>query len=170
LTEDQWRNASLGERVCHLARADVNRGVREVPRGSNCGPVVSEMLRLAGIFSPAAWCGAAVYCWVIAAGGDRRKLPRFPASTYWWWRWARDSGRLADQPARGRLFVWNGRAGGHIGCCMDGANPTRTIEGNTDDQGSREGWKVAERMRQRSFLQGFPRWGFILIGDDLFEE
>lgn len=169
MDDEAWNRASLSERALHVARSQERLDVREIPKGSNWGKVVQMYLKVAGLFSPAPWCAAFVTWCLIESGADRKKLPKNPASTYFWWAWAKERGRLADGPRRGDLFVWNGKSGGHIGFCLNDAGKFRTLEGNTNDDGSREGYEVAELTRRTSDLQRHPRWGFILITDSLYE-
>lgn len=157
----QWASLPLPERFLYVARSQV--GVREVT--ANWSPVIKLYLKVAGVFFPAPWCAAFLTWCLLEAGADRKKLPKFPASTYYWWSWAKANGRLLNAPSRGRLIVVNGAKGGHIGVvrAVDGAL-VETIEGNTDDKGSREGIKVADRTRMwRRYLDQYPRHGFISL-------
>lgn len=166
LTDSAWSNASLAERALHVAHSQL--GVKEV--GANWGPMVKIYLAVAGVFSPAPWCASFVTWCLVQSGADRKKLPKLAASTYYWWQWAKDRHADNSDHKRGRLFVWNGKAGGHIGFIAETITPSmfRTIEGNTDDHGSREGTKVAERKRTTAQVSSFPRWTFISIGDELY--
>lgn len=164
LTDGAWDGATLAERALHVARSQDS--VREA--GTNWGPKVSLYLRLAGIFSPAPWCAAFVTWCLVEAGADRKKLPKFAASTYFWYAWANKTGRARTFPERGRVAVQNGAGGGHIWFCLSGADPHRTLEGNTNPGGSREGYGVFERKRHATNMRKHPRWCFIAIGDDLY--
>ena len=160
LTDEQWRNLPLPERALHVARAQLDLGVREVT--SNWGPAIRLYLAVVGLFTPAPWCAAFVTWCLLEAGAVRQKLPKLAASTYYWWLWAKQNGRLHTAPARGMGAVWNGKGGGHIMFVAQVlGNAIRTIEGNTDDKGGREGVKVAERQRFVSSFKSYPRWGFI---------
>lgn len=163
-----WAEASLAERT--LAVLDSQVGVAESP--SNWGPKVSLYLRAAGIFSPAPWCAALLTWALLEAGADRKKLPKFAASTYFWWDWARKNKRLitdGKRARRGFFGVWNGKGGGHIFAVTrpQGTYSVMTIEGNTNEAGEREGKYVMRRYRPWSQISAYPRHGWIVIDDSL---
>ena len=162
-TETTWNSAALQERTLFVARSQQKEGVKEV--GNNWGPVVKMYLKVAGLRSPAPWCAAFLTWCLVEAGADRKKLPKNPASTYFWWKWAKDTDRTMVTPGRGNVFVWNGKGGGHIGLItgIDRGMLT-TIEGNTNEEGSREGTAVMNKLRKMSRIQSFPRWAYIDIG------
>lgn len=176
MSQHVWRNASLAERTVHVLNAVL--GVREV--GWNWGARVKEFLAAAGVFVPAPWC-AALLTWALReAGADRRKLPKYPASTYFWWAWAKDCGRLQSVYSGDRGdFVVGNSGSGHIvairavldnsdGDPRDGDfTHYSTLEGNTNAQGSREGHQVARRTRTPGWARSYKRHGVIRIDDDL---
>lgn len=166
--QPRWATASLAERTLMVLDSQV--GVEESP--SNWGPKVSLYLRAAGIFSPAPWCAALLTWALLEAGADRKKLPRFAASTYYWHEWARQTKRLINdgqRAQRGFFGVWNGKGGGHIFAVTErkGAYSVATIEGNTNAAGSREGKFVMRRVRSWSQMAAYPRFGWIVIDDFL---
>jgi hypothetical protein len=170
LTDAQYRALPVHERALHVARK--HDRVREAT-GKNDGFWVSAFLKAAGLVGRYPWCAAyAYYC--LREAGWEAKGPKHPASTYFWWEWARDSGRLIKPNSnaalletikRGDLFVWNGKGGGHIGFVLrvlpDGS--FLTLEGNTNKAGSREGDGVYDRVRHIKTLRKYPRWGFIRV-------
>jgi hypothetical protein len=165
---DGWASAPLSERVLMVLDSQV--GVKESP--SNWGPKVSMYLRAAGILSPAAWCAALLTWALLEAGADRKKLPRFAASTYYWWKWAQENKRLITDGSRffrGHFGVWNGKGGGHIFAVTrkSGTFSADTIEGNTNAAGAREGKYVMRRYRPWSQISAYPRHGWIVIDDSL---
>lgn len=162
LTDEQFSALAFPDRVCHCAHADL--GVEENPRGSNWGHPVQDWLHDAGVNVPAAWCAAAGFHWMVRAGMDAHRLKEliiYPASTFYLYQWAVSSLRLRKEPKRGRLFVYNKASGGHTGVCLSDGEPFRQISGNTNQDGAREGYIVAERLYHLSHLQQYPRWGFI---------
>ena len=166
LSDAEYTALPLSERALHVAASLVGKG--EIPEGSNWGPFVEALLRRAGLSAPAPWCAAFVYWCLLEAGADSRKLWKHPASTYYLWEWAKRTGRLRQTgAARGELFVWNGPGGGHCGLVISNGNAFRTIEGNTNDDGSREGYEVARRDRTVLGLSKYPRWGLIEIDGGL---
>lgn len=137
---------------------------------------IAEFLRSCGISSPAPWCAAFVYHCCIEAGVSPERLParHLAASTYQWAKWAAEHSRLRTLgpdgagPSRGDLFVWNsslsgGRVGavtgsGHIGFVCSAVRDKgrvllRTIEGNSNADGGRDGTALIRRG-SRSGLPG----------------
>lgn len=166
LTQAEWAASKLSERALHVARS--YEGERE--SAANDSKLIRAWLKLAGVFFPAPWCAAFVTACLVEAGADRKKLPRFAASTYYWWLWAKNSRRLRQVGVRGDVFVWNGRDGGHTGFVRQGGGgdpKIGTLEGNTNDEGSREGYEVCERVRWTSEISRHPRWGYIVIDEGL---
>lgn len=170
LTDSQYSNLTLTERYLHQANSYV--GQKEI--GNNWGPFVKATLKLSGIGYPAPWCAAFIKRCLKEANWELNG-PIYPASTYYWYIWAKKNSRLitpktgqefADTVKRGMLFVWNGPDGGHIGAIVTVYPETLTfdtIEGNTNSKGSREGNQVARKTRSLSSLKVYPRWGFIDI-------
>lgn len=166
LTAEQWANAPLSERALHVARSQERNRVREL--SPNWGGMVTIYLRVAGWRSPAPWCAAFVFWCLLESGADRKKLWGLPASTLSLYQWASKGKRIKQNAFanRGDLFVWNDGRAGHTGFVANriGVAHFKTIEGNTDDAGSREGVRVAERTRSYSLLRTFRFWGFIDLG------
>lgn len=167
LEGDAWKNASLVERCVHVARSQERQKVRELK--PNWGGMVTVYLNVAGWFTPAPWCAAFVYWCLVESGADKKRLWKNPASTWSLYMWAKATGRLGRVPGRGRAFVWNTGSetkpgSGHTGFCLSAANPTPTIEGNTDSKGSREGVMVAQKERPGNLLRRFPLWGYVDFG------
>jgi hypothetical protein len=137
-------------------------GVLEAPPGSNRGPRVDTYLRSVGLEPGAgsfAWCAAFVYfCFNEASQKRRRRNPLVrTAGVLEHWNRAEQRGarriKGADALARpelikpGQIFVMDfGRGAGHTGV-VRGLRDGKliTIEGNTNDGGSREGIGVFER-------------------------
>lgn len=162
LSDEAYTRLPVWERALHQARSQV--GVEEVPRGSNWGPQVSEYLKATGLNSPAYWCAAFV-TWCYKQSKSIYILPKNKASTYYWFVFAKQSNILFKTPERGDLFVWNNDNGGHIGFVMEvKGDRFRTIEGNSNTDGSRNGYEVVERWRSVDELVRHKRWGFIRMG------
>ena len=151
-------------KVLEVASKEV--GVREEPPGSNRGPRVDEYLRSVKL-DPAggsfAWCAAFVYwCFEQAAVSLGRDNPVIcTAGVLDHWRRAQQVGipRVAaaeaiDDPGRvrpGMIFVLDAGGGaGHTGL-VESVQGGRlvTIEGNTNDDGSREGIGVFRRSGRK---------------------
>jgi CHAP domain-containing protein/putative peptidoglycan binding protein len=158
--------------VLKTAAAEV--GTMEEPPGSNRGPRVDQYLKAVGL-DPAAgsfsWCAAFVYwCFGESAPGVGRTNPVVrTAGVMDHWRRAEQAGarRLAADdatadPSRihpGMIFVLDTGGGfGHTGLveAIDGGRLI-TVEGNTNDGGSREGVGVFRRNGRKiiSINRGF---------------
>jgi hypothetical protein len=163
---------ALLARVVKIAGDEL--GVLEVPPGSNRGPRVDEYLRVVGLDAAAGsfpWCAAFVYwCFDQAARGLGRSNPVVrTAGVLNHWRRAAQHGvpRLAAadataNPGRvrpGMIFVQDfGGGAGHTGL-VESVQGGRlvTLEGNTNDDGSREGIGVFRRTGRKivSINKGF---------------
>lgn len=141
-----------------LDRATGQIGQDEKPvHGSNWGHPVQDYLASVNIFVPAAWCMAFIYwCFKDAAnqlgiGCPLKKTgqvlaqlhntdPKFVVKV--------DGPAFEFQP--GDIFILDlGHGLGHCGMVIsvneDGS--ANTVEGNTNDTGSREGFEVAQKVR-----------------------
>ncbi|PQJ09563.1 CHAP domain-containing protein [Flavipsychrobacter stenotrophus] len=147
--------------VLELARKEI--GVQEVPKNSNKGPRVEEYLRSVGLGGGYAWCAALVY-WlylqaakqlgvsspVVKTGGVLvcyNKTNPLQIVTV---------AQAIAQPellVPGMQFIMRFANGtGHTGlieavAITKAGIMLKTIEGNTNDDGSREGYMVARRNR-----------------------
>lgn len=160
VTAVEWENLPLRERWLHVMRSQM--GVREYP--SNWGAMVKLYLKVAGIFTPAPWCLALVTWALVEAGVPRSRLPKLAASSYFWWKWAREENRLLSSPKRGDVGLWNEDSGGHGFAIrsVDGKF-VGTLEGNTNSKGAREGVEAAERTRSIASIRDHKRWGFVNV-------
>jgi peptidoglycan hydrolase-like protein with peptidoglycan-binding domain len=170
----------LAAAALDAARGEV--GVREVPPGSNRGPEVDAYLRTVGL-EPAggsyAWCAAFVY-WCYdrgaAALGVPNPLPR-TAGVLALWNGAGRAGaeriaaaEVSVRPSlvrSGQIFVLSTGGGlGHVGLVesVDGGVLT-TIEGNTNDGGSREGIGVFRRSGPNGRKIASINRGFVQLPD-----
>jgi hypothetical protein len=163
ITPNQWRGLPLPERALQLAAqfCDIDH-VKEEPIGSNRGAWVNTFLRYARGEPGEPWCAAFVaYC--VGQAGRNMYAPnygdgvRYPASVASWVDWARAAGRWSRTPRRGRLFAI-ARAGlSHLGFVTE-AHPDATfstIEGNSNENGSREGYEVCRHIRRIDSVSGF---------------
>lgn len=116
------------------------------------------MLKAVGLGPGYAWCAAFVRAMLNDAGLSNRGLQgRKAAAVIEWAKWAKSQNRLvaAHKAAEGDLFYWiNPNGTGHIGIVEHIEYNTQgkhwaitTIEGNTNQAGSREGDGVYEKER-----------------------
>jgi hypothetical protein len=138
-------------------------GVMEDPVGSNCGPRVNQYLESVGDKGGLPWCAAFVYwCFQQAAAALQMSNPATRtagAVDVWDEAGTRGVRRVAsavaaDRPVLvqpGMVFVIaTGGGHGHVGLVekIEGVVLT-TIEGNTNNGGSREGIGVFRRTARR---------------------
>jgi CHAP domain-containing protein len=148
---------TLAQKTLEIATAQV--GVEEMPRNSNSGPEVEIYLRSVGLAKGYPWCMAFIYwCTQKAALQIGAKNP------------LKKTGGVLDQynsrpllvkkvPLPGDIFIIDLKEGlGHAGI-VDKVTGTTiyTIEGNTNDNGGREGYKVSKRKRDIKSIKGFLR-------------
>lgn len=144
----------------HIQTAITQIGKEEVPRGSNWGtvdqPAVINYLKSVGITFPASWCMAFVY-WCCKQAYPTNPLVKTGGVMNQW-------NKIAPQfkhntPLAGDIFIQDhGHGLGHTGFVESVVgDEIFTIEGNTNDTGSREGYIVCRRVRKISSCIGFIR-------------
>lgn len=155
-----------------VREAEAMLDVREAT-GHNDGPEVAAILQSVGLGEGYSWCGAFVYANYRLAGIE---LPP-PARAYAWaptwtasrviWRSSELRGigeRKAVQPGPGDVFgLWFASKGrvAHVGLVTDwqpGSKYARTIEGNTNGAGGREGDGVYAKRRLKAQIHAVSRW------------
>ena len=127
--------------------------------GANDGPWVEAILRLVGLGKGLPWCAAFVTMGLDIAYRGANPLPR-TASCDVLLAHARAHGMLVAEPAAGDVFLLmkTPTDAVHAGFVTDAnATAAKTIEGNTNEGGSRDGWGVFARTRKRSPLLLFIR-------------
>lgn len=150
--------SQLSEKAIEIAITQI--GVQETPRGSNWGHPVQDYLQRVGIDFPASWCMALVY-WsfdeaakaintinpMVKTGGVLRAYNEAM------------SHHVTDYQ-RGDIFIMDiGHGLGHTGIILSIENGMlNTIEGNTNDTGSREGFEVCYKKRDPKKIKGYLRY------------
>ena len=152
-------NTTLAQRALQIAISQL--GIQEKPRGSNGGPEVTAYLKSIGLGAGYAWCMAFVYWCTKKASlemGVRNPLIKTGGVMFQY-----NNTTLRKLPNRssginpGDIFIMAfGHGTGHTGFVekVEGGL-VHTIEGNTNDDGSREGYEVARRTRPLSSIKGF---------------
>lgn len=138
-------------------------GVREVPKDSNRGKRVEEYQAATWLEGTGwAWC-AAFLCWGFRKLGEEMALPFDRPRTAAAWgfeEWAREEGLKLYKP-RGTIqagdivmFTFS-----HIGLATEHEKGgfVKTIEGNTNTSGSREGGGVYAQRRAVSLIRSHVR-------------
>jgi CHAP domain len=144
-------------------------GTAEIPKGSNCGPVVNEF-KAATTLDPKGnwpWCAAFVsYCvqkLIPATDGESIDKPPLLAAAYSFESWGKKNNALVFKPSQippykiepGDIAIYNFS---HVGIVSKGGTKTfEAIEGNTDSAGGREGYEVARKTRSTSLVKCFVR-------------
>lgn len=157
----------------HIEIAISQIGKEENPRGSNWGDDVAKYLKSVGINFPASWCMAFVYWCVEEAkvripdgtGGLKNPLLKTGGVMKQWneidntFPITKIKLRHIVEPKDGDIFIMDfGKGLGHTGFVekVEG-DVLHTIEGNTNDTGSREGYEVCRRVRKASTMKGYIR-------------
>ncbi len=157
----------IGEVALSIAISQL--GQQEQPKGSNSGPMVDQYLASVGLKPGYAWCQAFVH-WCYQEAAKVAKVPSLvPRTGGVAACWKTTKGRkislaqAKDDPSLikpGYQFVLLFHGGvGHTGIVerVEG-NVIHTIEGNSNDDGSREGYEVVRHTR---VIGGLALVGFI---------
>lgn len=151
---------TLRNRALEIAQSQI--GVQEIPKNSNAGPAVEKYLKSVGLGKGYAWCMAFVY-WSVKSASIELNIENPLAKTAGVLDMYRKmvKNRVAT-PQPGDFFIMDfGKGAGHTGF-VEKLLPNgkmQTIEGNTNDNGSREGYEVARRYdRKVSQMKGFIRF------------
>lgn len=141
-----------------LAVAISQIGQDEKPHGSNWGKPVKDYLASVNINFPASWCMAFMYwCFREAAAilGVENTAVKTGGVLAAWNKAPKEAKK--KDPAIGAVFIMDlGKGLGHTGIVEKfDANFIWTVEGNTNDTGSREGIEVARRKRARKTIKGY---------------
>lgn len=153
-----------------LTEAEHYRGEVELPSGSNRSVRIDYWnYEAIGLWKPfpvgaqgAPWCVAYINAVGRQALGYAWPLPRVMSAAQAVADWGAGKGIKHELPKVGDIFAkYYPTAGryGHVGFVtgVEG-NRIRTIEGNTNEGGSREGYGVFERTRQVTDQYCFIRW------------
>lgn len=144
-----------------LAIAITQNGVEEVPKNSNAGPDVSVYLKSVGLAPGNPWCMAFVYWCVNKAAkqlGIKNPLIKTGSVLYQYRNTTlRKLPKTSKGIKAGDIFIIDfGGGKGHTGFVEKFENGiVYTIEGNTNDEGSREGYEVARKQRAISSITAF---------------
>lgn len=150
---------TLKERALEVAISQL--GVEEEPKGSNGGPQVNKYLRSVGLGSGYSWCMAFVY-WCFKEAAEKMAVNNplvKTAGVIHHYNRARPEVKFS-YPQPGDIFIMDyGKGLGHTGI-VEKVEPdyVHTIEGNTNDEGSREGYEVCRRRRPRSKIKAYLRY------------
>jgi hypothetical protein len=144
-----------------LEIALTQEGICEEPKNSNSGPVVNQYLKSVGLGKGYPWCMAFVY-WCVGKAANMLEVKN-PLQKTGGVMLQYSTCNLRKLPKTskaikpGDIFIMEfGHGTGHTGFVVSIKNNlVYTIEGNTNDDGSREGYEVALRQRPLSSFKGF---------------
>ena len=147
----------LAEETLKVATSQL--GVQEMPKGSNAGPQVEGYLKSVGLGKGNAWCMAFVYWCVMNASKNKAVINPLKKTAGVLDQWNSKPLLKQNQPQSGDIFIMDfGKGQGHTGIVEKVVGlKVMTIEGNTNDDGSREGYEVCRRERSISSIKGFLR-------------
>lgn len=144
-----------------LEIALTQEGVSEEPKGSNWGAKVKEYLAAAGLKASAPWCMSfVVWCFEQSAKEKGIKSPLAKTGGVLnQWNLKKEKLGIKANPQPGDIFIMRFAHGtGHTGIVISSdANFITSIEGNTNDDGSREGYEVAIRKRLKTSIMAYLR-------------
>lgn len=144
-----------------LEKAISQMDEQEKPKGSNWGHPVQDYLASVGIRFPASWCMAFVY-WSFNEAAKELTIPNPLVKTggvLAAWNKAKNN-RTKTDPQVGDIFIMDfGHGLGHTGI-VEKVNPDsiETVEGNSNDTGSREGYEVCRKTRLKTKILGYLRY------------
>lgn len=151
---------TLQQKALEIAITQI--GVQEQPHGSNKGPEVNEYLKSVDVPQGNSWCMAFIYwCFNQAAGKMSVKNSLFKTgSVMKQWEMRKVTFGVYNFPQPGDIFIQDhGKGLGHTGIVEAVHDESLdTIEGNTNDDGSREGYEVCRRKRARGKVVGYLRF------------
>jgi len=121
------------------------------PPYNNVGPDVNRFLTLAGAEPGEPWCASFGTTMLLDSGVSRGALPDLAASVVFGWiAWTRANSLALSAPVRGCAgLIQETASSGHWTWVSDdnGDGTVKTIEGNTNLDGSSDGYGVFRRTR-----------------------
>ena len=140
-----------------ITNAASQLGLKE--QKGNKGPNVAKYLQVGGLGEGYAWCAGFV-CWCVEQvnrqTGLKSKL-KYSAGVLAMYN--QNKPLQVTEPQRGDIFIMAFKNGtGHTGIITGIQGDTiHTIEGNTNDEGAREGDGVYTRKRFKKYMHGYLR-------------
>ena len=152
----------ISDRDCVKNVYESQVGIREIG-GNNSGPQVEIYLKSAGLSKGNAWCGAFVYWSIIQCVDIKIQDPGwapswFPQSKLIYVRGKLDKRSPQYGDLIGIYFQDKGRIA-HVGFYdSESKDFITTVEGNTNEAGSREGDGVYKKKRIKSQINSISSW------------
>jgi hypothetical protein len=155
----------LIDRVLEIAYSEMKEGGnKKETEGSNSGPQVRKYLASVGITWPDQWCAAFVYYCInkVCINQNLKNLLRPTGYCPYIAEWGKNNKIYSSDPEKGDIFLlmdninppWK-----HTGFVTQvmSATVVKTIEGNTNNDGSANGDGIYERSRSTGSL-AFVKW------------
>lgn len=138
-----------------LQKAIGQLGQQEHPKGSNWGHPVQDYLASVGVRFPAAWCIAFIYWCFNDAAKELNAINRMHRSggvlDVWHHtdpKYKHPQGETGFVPQAGDICIMDHGGGlGHAGLVESFTDNVNLVEGNTNNNGSREGFEVERKSR-----------------------
>ena len=150
------RNSRTSSCIIDVASSQI--GVHEIK--PNDGPEIKVYLHSVGVYTPAPWCAAFVH-WVLLTCGIETDITAWsPSCVAQNVVYARGKGGSVEAGDVGTLYYSSLGRVGHAFLIEDwgSGNKVRTIEGNSNDNGSREGTSVVRRIRLKKTIYKVSRY------------
>ena len=149
--------STLGKKTLEIAISQL--GVQEIPKNSNAGPAVEKYLKSVGLGKGYSWCMAFMYWCAKEASTQLGVLNPLFKTAGVLAMYNKEQHLIVTIPQPGDIFIMDfGKGQGHTGIVEKVENNTvHTIEGNTNDEGSREGYEVCRRERKISTIKAYLR-------------
>lgn len=149
LVEPPASEAAIAREIVTLARAELAKGVREMPMGSNNSPDITRYRSALTRRRGGPWCAAFTSYLAAEAGAPLGLGGAGIDNVIVTYKWARAAHRLTSTPRPGALILYRGL--GHIGVVESvRGSALTTIEGNYSN-------RVLRRHVRRSEAQAFVR-------------
>jgi hypothetical protein len=138
--------------------------IREIgPPYANRGADVDRFNMVASAALGSPWCAAMGCTMLVDSGVHRDQLPAAAASVHAWREWAISHNVYSRTPQRGDfgLLIFSPTEG-HLTMVTDvnqAAGTLTVIAGNTNTDGSRDGYEVARKIYKISQFDGFVSVG-----------
>lgn len=150
----------LSEKTLEIAISQI--GVEEEPKGSNSGPQVNQYLKSVGLSPGFAWCMAFIY-WCVNEACKQLEIQNPLVKTAGVLYQLRHTtcriipGKSFQAVKPGDIFIMEFKNGlGHAGIVEKiEKGIVYTVDGNTNDEGGREGYEVVRRERSITSIKAF---------------
>ncbi len=153
--------SELAQRALEIAVTQI--GQEEHPRGSNWGHPVQDYLASVGIYFPAAWCAAIVFwCYEHASQqlGYSNPLPKTGGVLHMYAQSPSSHQPMLPEPGDIGVMDFGGGLGHMFFIESVQGSILHTIEGNTNTDGSREGYAMERKTRgiKNPRIKGYLRY------------